>query len=394
MAIQAAEPGLPRRFAPRNDGKEIPLSLYIHFPWCTSKCPYCDFNSYAKTNVPIPEEDYINALIADFKHDLEKVQGRELISIFMGGGTPSLFEAHWIDKLLTEINKHIKFNKNIEITLEANPESLDYQKLISYRAAGVNRISIGVQSFNPKHLKILGRAHSSAQALAAIIATQKAGFHNYNIDLMYGLPKQTVNDALNDLIEALTFSPPHLSWYHLTLEPNTVFYQKPPKHLPKESLLMEIEQKGREYLASKNLHRYEISAYKRAQYQSKHNCNYWEFGDYLGIGAGAHSKITDLATGQVERLWKHRTPLKYLNKELNFISGQKILSSQDLKLEFLMNALRLIDGVPKALFTQRTGLSLDCLQLSEDDLLLKRSDRLQLTERGQLFLDEVLARYV
>ncbi|HLF66039.1 MAG TPA: radical SAM family heme chaperone HemW, partial [Gammaproteobacteria bacterium] len=219
----------------------IPLALYIHFPWCTSKCPYCDFNSYAKTKDPIPQADYIAALKQDLLQDLSKVPDRKLISIFMGGGTPSLFAPEYIADLLQTINQHITFEKNIEITLEANPESLEYKKLTGYRAAGVNRISIGVQSFNAQQLKVLGRAHSSAQASAAIIATQKAGFHNYNIDLMYGLPKQTVEAALEDLQEALSFSPPHLSWYHLTLEPNTVFYQHPPKYLPLEERVMEME---------------------------------------------------------------------------------------------------------------------------------------------------------
>ncbi len=379
--------------------RTIPLALYIHFPWCTSKCPYCDFNSYAKSKAPIPEADYIAALKQDLLQDLEKVQGRKLSSIFMGGGTPSLFAPPYIADLLHSINQHIPFEKNIEITLEANPESLDYKKLTGYRAAGVNRISIGVQSFNDAQLKTLGRAHGSAQACAAIIATQKAGFHNYNIDLMYGLPKQTVAEALHDLEEALVFAPPHLSWYHLTLEPNTVFYQHPPKHLPPDERVLEIESLGREYLAHKGLKRYEISAYARSHNTCRHNRNYWEFGDYLGIGAGAHGKITDLATGIVERLWKQRTPFKYLNPENNFIGGQKILTVDDLKLEFLMNALRLTEGVGIDLFTARTGLegaSLQqaVLQLKQEELLINSADRLQLTARGQLFLDEVLARFI
>lgn len=377
----------------------IPLALYIHFPWCTSKCPYCDFNSYAKTKAPIPEADYIAALKQDLQHDLEKVQDRKLVSIFMGGGTPSLFSGAQIADLLAFIKQKIPFEKNIEITLEANPESLDYGKLITYRTAGINRISIGVQSFNATQLKKLGRAHSSAQAVAAIIATQKAGFTNFNIDLMYGLPKQTVEEALCDLSEALHYSPAHLSWYHLTLEPNTVFYQNPPQHLPSDTRLIEIENVGRDYLASQNLNRYEISAYARKRFNSRHNTNYWEFGDYLGIGAGAHSKITDAKTGLIERFWKQRTPLKYLNKEINFIGGQKTLTPHDLKLEFLMNALRLIQGVPAHLFFDRTQLNLSELTpqlhlLQQDDLLEKTTDRLQLTPKGQLFLDEVLARFV
>jgi putative oxygen-independent coproporphyrinogen III oxidase len=377
----------------------IPLSLYIHFPWCTSKCPYCDFNSYAKTKEPIPEEQYITALKQDLLQDLEKVQGRQLVSIFMGGGTPSLFAGAHINDLLQFINSHIAFEKNIEITLEANPESLDFQKLCAYRAAGVNRISIGVQSFNAEQLKTLGRAHSSAEACAAIIATQKAGFTNYNIDLMYGLPKQTPDGALADLQEALSFYPTHLSWYHLTLEPNTVFYQHPPKHLPPEERIMDIEKLGRAYLADNGLHRYEISAFARKNKQSKHNCNYWEFGDYVGIGAGAHSKITDLTTGVIERAWKQRTPFKYLNPDLDRVGGKKNLTPEDLKLEFLMNALRLIDGVPQHLFQSRTQLDISCLQesltqLQQENLLIADNTQIQLTEKGQLFLDEVLARFV
>lgn len=375
----------------------IPLALYIHFPWCTSKCPYCDFNSYAKTAAPLPEQDYIAALLEDLDKDLGKVVGRELVSIFMGGGTPSLLEANSIEKLLQEIHKRIPFKKNIEITLEANPESLDHQKLMIYRAAGINRISIGVQSFNSTQLKTLGRAHSSAMASAAIIATQKAGFTNYNIDLMYGLPKQTVEEAIADLEEALAFSPPHLSWYHLTLEPNTVFYQNPPKHLPQETRVMAIEQAGRDYIASKGLHRYEISAYARKRHECQHNRNYWEFGDYLGIGAGAHSKIT--LNGEIKRTWKQRTPLKYLGRENHFIGGEKILTKEDLKLEFLMNALRLTEGVSQDLFTQYTGLELTELQpqlklLQQEELLVSDDHILKLTARGQLFLDEVLGRFV
>jgi oxygen-independent coproporphyrinogen-3 oxidase len=377
----------------------IPLSLYIHFPWCTSKCPYCDFNSYAKTEAPIPEADYIAALKQDLLNDLDKVQGRKLTSIFMGGGTPSLFSSTAIENLLDFIQQHIPFEKNIEITLEANPESLDYKKLVGYRAAGVNRISIGVQSFNPDQLKKLGRAHGHAQACAAILATQKAGFSNYNIDLMYGLPKQTVSDALNDLEEAISFSPPHLSWYHLTLEPNTVFYTKPPKHLPSDKRLIEIEQTGREFLLDKNLERYEISAYSRLGRMARHNYNYWEFGDYLGIGAGAHGKITDLATGTVLRLWKLRTPKTYLNNEKHYIGGQKTLTSEDLKLEFLMNGLRLIKGINKNLFTERTGLDYTKIEsainaLQAENLLQNNHERLVLSEQGLLFLDEILARFV
>ncbi len=377
----------------------IPLSLYIHFPWCTSKCPYCDFNSYAKTAEPIPESDYIAALKQDLFNDLDKVQGRKLTSIFMGGGTPSLFSSTSIENLLDFIQQHIPFEKNIEITLEANPESLDYKKLVGYRAAGVNRISIGVQSFNGEQLKKLGRAHGHAQACAAISATQKAGFSNYNIDLMYGLPKQTVSEALNDLEEAMSFSPPHLSWYHLTLEPNTVFYTKPPKHLPSDNRLIEIEQTGREFLVDKNLERYEISAYARLGRMARHNYNYWEFGDYLGIGAGAHGKITDLTSGTVLRLWKLRTPKTYLNKEKNYMGGQKILTPEDLKLEFLMNSLRLTKGLNKQLFTERTGLEYAEIEpaiaaLQEENLIHKSDERLQLTEQGLLFLDEILARFV
>jgi putative oxygen-independent coproporphyrinogen III oxidase len=334
----------------------MPLSLYIHFPWCIRKCPYCDFNSY-KLTTELDEPTYINALIADLKKDLSLAQDREIISIFMGGGTPSLFSPESMERLLTTVRQHLSLRTDCEITMEMNPGAVEHGNLAGYREAGINRLSIGVQSFNAKQLKTLGRVHNNTEAIEIVGKSQQAGFDNINLDLMYALPQQTVEEALDDLQQATQLQTQHLSWYHLTIEPNTEFYRRPPQ-VPDEDTSIEIEIAGKELLKKSGFDQYEISAFCHQAKQCQHNRNYWEFGDYLGIGAGAHAKITDLETMQITRYWKQRTPRNYLNSDQNFVAGERILTPEDKVTEFMFNTLRLTDGFSAALFSERTGLPL------------------------------------
>lgn len=304
----------------------IPLSLYIHLPWCIRKCPYCDFNSHGVKD-EIPEQQYINTLIQDLDEDLVEIEDRSLISIFFGGGTPSLFSGHAITTLLQEIQKRIPFQKDIEITLEANPGTVEQQYIRAYHEAGVNRLSIGVQSFQDDKLKALGRIHGSQEAQQAIETAKQAGFNNFNIDIMHGLPNQSVEDACYDIQTAIELKPTHLSWYQLTIEPNTVFYSKPPT-LPDEDTLWEIEEQGKALLAKAGYEQYEVSAYAKQGRQCQHNINYWEFGDYLGIGAGAHSKITDPKSKKIERKWKVKHPKDYLNPNKPFVANKNLISQK------------------------------------------------------------------
>jgi putative oxygen-independent coproporphyrinogen III oxidase len=367
-------------------------------PWCIQKCPYCDFNSYATRGEKIPEQEYIELLLKDLNHDLQYVYNRKLCSIFIGGGTPSLFSANSIGYLLESINAKIAFEDDIEITLEANPGTLEAQKFKDFYQAGVNRISIGVQSFNDDFLKILGRIHGSQEAKRAIDAVIQAGFQRFNVDLMYALPNQTAAQACADLSQALQLGSPHISWYHLTLEPQTPFYRNPPKGLPEDEKVIEIENQGRALLAAHGLQRYEISAYGKPGQPSKHNRNYWEFGDYLGIGAGAHAKLT-LAEGVIKRFTKHKTPFKYMQANSQFISNEIILSSDDLRVEFMMNALRLIDGIPLNHFCERTGLTLSSIQSQLSQAQQKNwitidNNVLHPTKQGQQFLNDVVALFI
>ena len=371
-----------------------PLSLYIHLPWCVRKCPYCDFNSHAIQN-SIPEKRYIDALLADLNSDLFYRQNRPLTSIFFGGGTPSLFSPQSIHTILEQIKSNIMTNKNIEITLEANPGTIDENKFLGFRQAGVNRLSVGIQSFANYQLKQLGRIHSSTDALNAVEKAKKADFESINIDLMYGLPKQTIKTALNDLKMAISLQPNHISWYQLTIEPNTVFYNKPPT-LPTQDSIWEIYQQGLKLLKNAGYQQYEISAYAKEGYQSQHNLNYWQFGDYIGIGAGAHSKLTNLANQKIIRIWKTRQPNDYMKQPYNFIAGKKLITPNELPLEFMMNALRLNSGVAYDLFPKRTGLSLDSIEKSiktarEKQLL--HDGKLQTTDKGQQFLNDLLLEF-
>ncbi|MDX1654624.1 MAG: radical SAM family heme chaperone HemW, partial [Candidatus Competibacteraceae bacterium] len=340
----------------------IPLSLYIHIPWCVRKCPYCDFNSHALRDT-LPEADYVAALLADLEQDLPRVWGRPVESVFIGGGTPSLFSPWAIDRLLSGLRARLNLRPDLEITLEANPGTVEQDRFIGYRQAGINRLSIGVQSFNPVHLQGLGRIHGPMDAIQAAEAARRAGFDDFNLDLMYGLPGQSVEQALADLDQALALEPTHLSHYQLTLEPNTLFYRYPPP-LPQEEQLWAIQEACQERLASSGYRQYEISAYARSERRCRHNLNYWTFGDYLGIGAGAHGKLSDPATGEVLRMWKVKHPRDYLARagRPEGIGGLDPVEENELGLEFMLNALRLVAGVPAALFSQRCALPLTALE--------------------------------
>ena len=377
--------------------KPLPLSLYIHTPWCIKKCPYCDFHSHALRGA-LPEDAYVNALIRDIENDLPLAAGRRLVSIFLGGGTPSLFSPHAIEKIVCAVNTRLPFSNDIEITLEANPGAADHQRFRGFRAAGVNRLSIGVQSFQDEQLKTLGRVHDSSAATQAIKAAQKAGFDNLNIDIMHGLPHQTLEDALYDLRTALSFSTTHLSWYQLTLEPNTAYFKNPPA-LPEEDLMDEIQTSGQQRLAEANFEHYEVSGYCQAQRACRHNLNYWEFGDYLGIGAGAHSKITDLTTGVVTRRSKRRQPALYLSEQQQFIAETHTLDEKEVALEFMMNALRLYKTIPVALFKERTGLSYEDINAPLEKaralgLIEWNSVALTATRQGRRFLNDLIATFM
>lgn len=378
-----------------------PLSLYIHIPWCIKKCPYCDFNSYAAHDT-IPEEAYILALIQDIKNDLPLVQQRSLISIFFGGGTPSLFSPTGIGKILEAIASLIPFSANIEITLEANPGTLEHKDFSEYQKAGVNRISLGVQSFQDEKLKSLGRIHNNEDTKRAINSILKANLNSFNIDIMYGLPNQTQKDALSDLKIALEFSPPHLSWYNLTIEPNTIYAQKPPM-LPTDDAIFDMYEEGLALLATHHLKQYEVSAYSTENYHCRHNVNYWEFGDYLGIGAGAHAKISHPKENTVTRFWKTRYPKSYLAAHLtppsHFLAGQQQISTIDLPLEFMLNALRLSNGIPIHYFEDRTGISMAAINpllaiAVSKELLTIDNQKIIPTALGRRFLNDLVAIFI
>lgn len=371
-----------------------PLSLYIHVPWCVRKCPYCDFNSHAlKQPNALPAQDYVTALLADFQNELINVQGRVLQTIFIGGGTPSLLPPQSYQTLLTELNKRVPFADDIEITLEANPGTYEHGRFQSYFDAGINRLSLGVQSFQNEKLKALGRIHSAEEAIHAIESLKTTGFSNINIDLMHGLPNQSKEDAQYDLNTAIALNPAHISWYQLTIEPNTIFYTTPPI-LPVSETIWHIQEAGQNLLESNGYHQYEISAYSQTGRQAKHNINYWQFGDYLGIGAGAHGKWRCGSTGSFYRNWKTRMPKDYLSREKPFQAGIKTLTPAELPLEFMMNALRLYDGVPVTHYSEATGLPVSTIQSAWDlacnQGLMKPGTHLVPSERGRLFLNDLL----
>ncbi len=376
-----------------------PLSLYIHLPWCVRKCPYCDFNSH-EAREAVPEAAYVDALLADLESELPRVWGRRLESVFLGGGTPSLFSPEALDHLFSELRARLPWLPDMEVTLEANPGTTDAGRFRGYREAGVNRRSIGVQSFDDDQLRQLGRIHGAREARVAFEAARSAGFENSNIDLMFGLPGQTVAGALKDLAEGLALGPEHLSWYQLTLEPNTRFAAQPPV-LPEEDTLWDMHTAGQEHLAEAGYTQYEVSAYARAGRPCRHNLNYWEFGDYLGIGAGAHGKISLPAEGRILRRWKHRQPRQYMEaaRSGEAASGEHTLTREETVFEFMLNAMRLNQGVPLALFTERTGLAPEALEPMRGEavargLLTDDPERLEPTELGRRFLNDLQALFL
>lgn len=375
---------------------DVPLSLYIHIPWCVKKCPYCDFNSYAIAG-ELPEKPYIEALIRDLKQDLSLVQGRPIKSIFFGGGTPSLFSPSSIGEILDKISADLHFEPHLEITLEANPGTVEHHDFRDYRSAGITRVSLGAQSFQDEKLQQLGRIHTQEETKRAIESILKANFKSFNIDIMYGLPNQTCEDALFDLKTALSFSPPHLSWYNLTIEPNTLFHHKKPP-LPLDDTISNIEQSGLEYLAAHNLEQYEISAFSKPQHQCQHNLNYWQFGDYLGIGAGAHAKITD-KTKTITRYWKTRYPKSYLEPDHSLLAGSQIITREETPLEFMLNALRLTAGISVQEFEIRTGLLITSIAAELEEaqtkglLILTKDKHIKTTLLGRRFLNDLVALF-
>lgn len=370
-----------------------PLSLYIHLPWCERKCPYCDFNSHASTD--FNQQDYIAALIDDLEQELPSVWGRKLHSLFIGGGTPSLFSATVIDQLLSQLRARLAFLPNCEITLEANPGSAEAQRFQDYRKAGINRLSIGVQSFDDGLLQRLGRIHSAAEAVQAIQMATAAGFENINIDLMFALPGQTLDQAQNDLQQAISLQPQQISRYQLTIEPNTWFAHETPDDLPDDDLSWSMQSRGTQLLVDCDYQQYEVSAFARPGFECRHNLNYWHYGDFLGIGAGAHGKITLAAQNQILRNIKLRSPKDYLkSRGSEKTSSHKSIDSSERVFEFMLNALRLTHGFDEKLFTERTGLELASIQAiidtaCEKGLLTHKNSLIKPTELGQQFLNDL-----
>jgi putative oxygen-independent coproporphyrinogen III oxidase len=374
-----------------------PLSLYVHLPWCLKKCPYCDFNSHATQSSTVPEQRYLQALEQDLESALPQIWGRSIQTVFIGGGTPSLFSPEAIGLLLQSIRARVKLAPDAEITLEANPGTFEAERFAQYAKVGVNRLSIGVQSFNDAHLLALGRIHDAGQATRA---AQVANSHypTWNLDLMYGLPSQSLDQAMNDLDRALGLTPPHLSLYNLTLEPNTEFALRPPQ-LPDDDAIAQMQDHLESKLKASGYRRYEISAWCKPGHECRHNKNYWEFGDYLGIGAGAHSKIS--FAHRIERQIRQRTPEPYMQMSGvgKQVSQANAVALEDLPFEFMLNALRLVDGVDDRYFVNRTGLNIVTLQsaLSEalsSGLLDPAPGRFKATPKGLLFLNDLQALFL
>ena len=392
---------IPLQFHPRAAAWRLdslpPLSLYIHFPWCVRKCPYCDFNSHEPRSA-LDQDGYIDALIADLESALPLIWGRRVQTVFMGGGTPSLFSPAHIDRLLRALDARLKLNPDAEITLEANPGTLEIAQFAGYRAAGVNRLSIGVQSFDPGHLSALGRIHGADEARRAAEQASRH-FDTFNLDIMYALPGQTLEQALADVEQALALGARHLSAYHLTLEPNTLFAARPPANLPDDDLAADMQEAIEARLAAAGFVHYETSAFALPGHQARHNLNYWTFGDYLGIGAGAHGKLS--FHDRIQRDMRHKQPAAYL---AGVAQGSQVQTNQpvahaDLAFEFMMNALRLTEGFALSLFNERTGLPLSAIlpaleQAQARGWVQRDGDWLRPTLAGQRFLNDLLGLFL
>ena len=379
-----------------------PLSLYIHIPWCVQKCPYCDFNSHGlKTS--IPEKAYIAHLLDDLAHDAKWVGERAVNTLFIGGGTPSLLSIDAMDRLIKGVAQRINLSTQAEITLEANPGTLETNKFEGFREAGINRISIGVQSFQQQKLKSLGRIHDEQQALKAASYARQAGLNSFNLDLMHGLPEQSLDDALGDLKSAIAQKPPHLSWYQLTIEPNTQFHSQPPV-LPDDDVLWEIQIQGQALLAAAGYQQYEISGYSLPKHQCQHNLNYWRYGDYLGIGCGAHGKITqqnEQGNCSILRTVKTKHPRGYMDLSRPYLDKQWQVDASELPFEFFMNRLRLVEPCPKSAFEQLTGLSANTKVLrhtfdsaQKKGLVYENSTHWEVTPLGRRYLNSLLELFV
>jgi putative oxygen-independent coproporphyrinogen III oxidase len=376
-----------------------PLSLYVHLPWCVRKCPYCDFNSHPAP-AQLPQMRYVDALLEDLDHDLQYVQQRPLTSVFFGGGTPSLFSPDAISRIISAVIRRFA-TSSLEITLEANPGTIEHGRFAEYRAAGIDRVSLGAQSFSDEHLQALGRIHGAGEIGRAVDELLRAGIDNFNLDLMYGLPHQTIEQAEQDVATAVALQPAHISYYELTLEPGTAFYHRPPT-LPDPDTAWEMQVRGQTLLAHQGYAQYEVSAYARTGRQCAHNLNYWQFGDYLGIGAGAHGKYTDALGKNIFRTQRQRFPTQYLGAgpAQRVVENRKIAAA-DLSFEFFLNALRLSAGFSRRQFETRTGQSFESIQ----DLLLEAQQRDWLrtdsahdqwmpTEKGMRFLNDLQALFL
>jgi oxygen-independent coproporphyrinogen-3 oxidase len=368
-----------------------PLSLYVHFPWCVRKCPYCDFNSH-EAKGELPEDAYLAALRTDLEMSLPLIWGRKIYTIFIGGGTPSLISAQGLDRLLSDIRTLLPLDSAVEITMEANPGTFEADKFKSYRSSGINRLSVGIQSFDTRHLQALGRIHDGEEARRAIEIAQ-ANFDNFNLDLMYALPSQTLQEAKRDVETAISYAPPHLSLYHLTMEPNTVFAKYPPM-LPDDDTSADMQEMIEQCTAAAGYRHYEVSAYAQPNRQARHNLNYWQFGDYLGIGAGAHSKLS--FPHRVIRQARYKQPATYIERaqQGNAVQEEREIARGELGFEFMLNALRLVDGVEVNLFSERTGMVLNSIEhaLNEAErkgLLYRDHKIIKPTELGRRFLNDL-----
>ena len=377
-----------------------PLSLYVHLPWCVRKCPYCDFNSHAVPSAGIPEGAYLAALLEDLDHAAREAAGREIVSVFFGGGTPSLFSARAIEAILARLRELLPVAGEAEITLEANPGTVEHGAFAAYRDAGVNRVSLGAQSFDDRRLAALGRIHASGEIDKAVAELRIAGIDNFNLDLMYGLPGQAPEDALGDLEHAMALGPAHISHYNLTLEPGTAFERRPPQ-LPDEEAVFEMQSSCQQRLAASGFHQYEVSAYAGPGRRCRHNLNYWEFGDYLGIGAGAHGKVTDSARARVVRTERVRQPGRYMAaaQAEERVAGERMIAGCDLAFEFCLNALRLVEGFDEPMFEARTGQPWAAVPGKTAACgrgLLERTPagRWAATGQGRLFLNDLQAMFL